>query len=629
MIVGFAVANERITENLVRDTLRVLGYGTVSNETIVEEQKSQIAEVNKMLRGASKTGGKGMGAPEFIVSSFSAPDFLIIFECKALTKQHESPMRNRPVEFAVDGVLHYAKALSKSFNVIAVAASGQNESELKISNFLWPKGSVEYKSLTNEHGVEINSIIPFDDYIKHGSFDPIVSRNRHEDLMAFSRELHEFMRDHAKLTESEKPLLVSGTLIALKNTPFAKSFGDYGPEALQRQWMHVIKEEIEKADIPNSKKNSMTQPYSSISVHPELGKPTKKYPKGVMHELIKMLNEKVWPFVSVYHDFDVVGQFYGEFLKYTGGDKKALGIVLTPRHITELFALIANVQVDTKVLDICTGTGGFLISAMQQMMKGAYTDAQRNHIKQNCLVGVEQQPSMYALAASNMILRGDGKANLYQGNCFDSAITNAVKAHECSVGMINPPYAQSDESLHELQFVKHMLDNLKDGGIGIAIVPMSCAISPNTKRDELLAHHTLEAVMSMPDELFYPVGVITCIMVFSAGTSHAKSGKKTWFGYWKDDGFTKTKHKGRIDINELWLSIRDRWIEQYRNKEVHPGQSVSEYVTAADEWCAEAYMETDYSKITVADFESTVKNYAIFQLLGSALSNKEEDSADD
>lgn len=629
MIVGFAVANERITENLVRDTLRVLGYGTVSNETIVEEQKSQIAEVNKMLRGASKTGGKGMGAPEFIVSSYSAPDFLIIFECKALTKQHESPMRNRPVEFAVDGVLHYAKALSKSFNVIAVAASGQNESELKISNFLWPKGSVEYKSLTNEHGVEINSIIPFDDYIKHGSFDPIVSRNRHEDLMAFSRELHEFMRDHAKLTESEKPLLVSGTLIALKNTPFAKSFGDYGPEALQRQWMHVIKEEIEKADIPNSKKNSMTQPYSSISVHPELGKPTKKYPKGVMHELIKMLNEKVWPFVSVYHDFDVVGQFYGEFLKYTGGDKKALGIVLTPRHITELFALIANVQVDTKVLDICTGTGGFLISAMQQMMKGAYTDAQRNHIKQNCLVGVEQQPSMYALAASNMILRGDGKANLYQGNCFDSAITNAVKAHECSVGMINPPYAQSDESLHELQFVKHMLDNLKDGGIGIAIVPMSCAISPNTKRDELLAHHTLEAVMSMPDELFYPVGVITCIMVFSAGTSHAKSGKKTWFGYWKDDGFTKTKHKGRIDINESWPSIRDRWIEQYRNKEVHPGQSVSEYVTAADEWCAEAYMETDYSKITVADFESTVKNYAIFQLLGSALSNKEEDSADD
>ena len=623
------MANERITENLVRDTLRDLGYGVVGSETIVEEQKSQIAEVNKLLRGASKAGGPGMGAPEFIISSASAPDFLIIFECKALAKHHESVSRDRPVDFAVDGALLYAKALSKSFNVIAVAASGQSRSGLKISNFLWPKGAPEYKDLTNQHGVEIDAIIPFEDYIRHGSFDPVVARNRHEDLMAFSRELHEFMRDHAKLTESEKPLLVSGTLIALKNTPFAKSFGDYGPDALLRQWMHVIKEEIERAEIPNSKKNSMTQPYSSISVHPELGKPTKKYPKGVMHELIKMLNEKVWPFVSVYHDFDVVGQFYGEFLKYTGGDKKALGIVLTPRHITELFALIANVRVDTKVLDICTGTGGFLISAMQQMMRGAYTDAERNHIKQNCLVGVEQQPSMYALGASNMILRGDGKANLYQGNCFDSAISAAVKAHKCTVGMINPPYAQSDESLHELQFVKHMLDSLQPGSVGIAIVPMSCAISPNGKRDELLAHHTLEAVMSMPDELFYPVGVITCIMVFSAGVSHAKSGKKTWFGYWKDDGFIKTKHKGRVDIDERWPSIRDRWVEQYRNREVYPGQSVSEYVTASDEWCAEAYMETDYSKITAANFESTVKNYAIFQLLGSGLSSEEGEIGDD
>jgi hypothetical protein len=85
--------------------------------------------------------------------------------------------------------------------------------------------------------------------------------------------------------------------------------------------------------------------------------------------LIHRLNEKVWPFISVYHDFDVVGQFYGEFLKYTGGDKKALGIVLTPRHVTELFALLANVTTNSRVLDICAGTGGFLISAMVTVNK--------------------------------------------------------------------------------------------------------------------------------------------------------------------------------------------------------------------------------------------------------------------
>lgn len=549
------MANERITENLVRDNLRSLGYGSAESDTVVEEQKSQIAEVTRLLKGASKTGKGGHGAPEFIISSPSSPDFLIVVECKASTKQHESPGRDKPIEFAVDGALNYAKALSRSFNVIAIAASGQTKSTLKISTFLYPKLSSIYKLLTNESKKEINELIPFDDFIRHGSFDPAVAQNRHDDLMAFSADLHAFMRDHAKLTESEKPLMVSGTLIALRNAPFAKSFGEYSPADLQKQWMHVIKEEIEKADIPRAKKANMTQPYSSIAVHPELGKPTPKYPKGVLYELIKMLNNKVWPFISVYHDFDVVGQFYGEFLKYTGGDKKALGIVLTPRHVTELFAHIANVKKDSKVLDICTGTGGFLISAMQLMMRQTLTDAEREHVRKHCLVGVEQQPNMYALAASNMILRGDGKANLYQGSCFDDGISEAVKEHACNIGMLNPPYSQSDQGLHELAFVKQMLDCLTPGATGIAIVPMSCAIVPHVLKEELLTHHTLEAVMSMPDELFTPVGVITCVMVFTAHVPHRDSAKKTWFGYWKIDGYIKTKQRGRADVHGRWSDI--------------------------------------------------------------------------
>ncbi len=605
--------NERITENLVRDILRDLKYYD-NPDTVVEEQKSQIEEVKRLLKGASKTGKGGVGAPEFIISTSETPDFIILFECKADTSKHESPNLDKPVDFAVDGALHYAKAISKSYNVIAVAVSGQTKASLKISNFIFPKGATHHKELVNKAGTKIQSIVSFEDYIEHGTFDPDVARKRHDDLMEFSRELHNFMRDHAKLTESEKPLLVSGTLIALKNKAFAKSYDAYKPEELQREWMRVIKEEFKKAEIPNSKEYSMTQPYSSIAVHPNLGKAQKKFPKGVLFELIKMLNEKVWPFISVYHDFDVVGQFYGEFLKYTGGDKKALGIVLTPRHTTELFSLIANVQKDSKVLDICAGTGGFLISAMHQMFKKAETKEDKEKIKKEGLIGVENQPQMYALAASNMILRGDGKANLHQGSCFDEAITKEVKKHKCTVGVLNPPYSQSDEDLHELVFVKHMLDCLDKNGIGIAIVPMSCAISPHPKREELLKFHTLDAVMSMPTDLFYPVGTVPCIMVFKAHIPHETSNKKTWFGYWKDDGFIKTKHKGRIDQYNKWEAIRDHWVETYRNREDIPGECIKQYVTAQDEWCAEAYMETDYSQLTKDIFEETVKNYMLFKL---------------
>ena len=606
--------NERITENLVRDILRNLNYYD-NNDTIVEEQKSQSEEVKKLLKGASKTGKGGVGAPEFIITTSETPDFLVVFECKADTTKHQSSNLDKPIDFAVDGVLHYSKQLSKSYNVIAVAVSGQTKSSLKISVYIHPKGLKEPKILTNRSGKSISQILSLKDFIEHGTFDPDVAKKRHDDLMAFSRELHDFMRDHAKLTESEKPLLVSGTLIALKNKAFAKSFDEHTPTALQKEWMRVIKEEFTKAEIPHSKEYSMTQPYSSIAVHPELGKPTKKYPRSVLFELIKMLNEKVWPFISVYHDFDVVGQFYGEFLKYTGGDKKALGIVLTPRHITDLFSYIANVNQKSKVLDICAGTGGFLISAMHNMLKKAVSKEEQDNIKTNGLIGVEQQPSMYALGASNMILRGDGKANLHQGSCFDVGIVGAIKKHDCDIGMLNPPFAQGDADLHELVFIKQMLSCLQKGGIGVAIVPMSCAITPHPLREEILENHTLDAVMSMPDDLFYPVGVVTCIMVFKAKIPHAETNVKTWFGYWKNDGFIKTKMFGRVDFQNRWTDIKSTWIDTYRNREDIAGFCRKQEVTHQDEWCAEAYMQTDYSKISSEDFENTVKSFLVFKLM--------------
>ncbi len=610
------MANERITENLVRDQLREHGY--YKDGVTVEEQISQIEGVKRLLKSAGKKDNGGRGAPEFIISTTAAPDFLIVIECKATTRQHESANRDRPADFAVDGVLHYSSVLSKLFNIVAIAVSGQTTAGLKISCFLHARGQ-QAQPLTNKDGVEIKRLIPLDDFIEHASFDPEVTKNRTDDLMAFSRELHDFMRDHAKLTESEKPLLVSGTLIALRNQSFAKSFSDFKPDKLQSRWHQIIKEEFEEADIPKAKKLTMSQPYSSIAVHPELGKPTKAFPKGVLHELISRLHQKVWPFVSIYHDFDIVGQFYGEFLKYTGGDKKALGIVLTPRHIAELFALVASLKKDSRVLDLCCGTAGFLISSMVRMMRLAQTENEKKHIKKECLIGVEQQPNMFALAASNMILRGDGKANLHQGSCFDEAILRAVKAHSCNVGMINPPYAQKDEESRELVFVKTLLDCLTIGGTGVAIVPMSCAISPSSHRIELLQNHTLEAVMSMPDDLFYPVGTITCIMVFTAHRPHEESNRKTWFGYWKSDGFAKTKHKGRIDQNAKWAAIRDSWMEAFHNREDVPGLSVKRKVTAEDEWCAEAYMDTDYSTISQVDFETTIKNYILFKTLNTSI----------
>jgi hypothetical protein len=81
------------------------------------------------------------------------------------------------------------------------------------------------------------------------------------------------------------------------------------------------------------------------------------------------------------------------------------------------------------------------------------------NIKRNNLVGIEQMPHMYTIACTNMILRGDGKSNLYQGSCFDEAIFDAVKELKPTVGLINPPYAQGNGK-EELVFVNNMLNLL-------------------------------------------------------------------------------------------------------------------------------------------------------------------------
>ncbi|MFA6598807.1 MAG: N-6 DNA methylase [Ignavibacteriaceae bacterium] len=604
--------NEKKTENIVRDKLNSLGYKR-DKKILNEEQIIQNPAIKKLLR--SKTGGEGIGKPEFVITHSDYSDFMIVIECKANQKYHESIVRDQYKDYAVDGVLNYASYLSKSYNVIAVAVSGENKNDILISSFLWIKGAGKYVDLLTLDNKPITEIVTFKNYVDLALRDPKLEKIQYDELLSFSKELHNYMRDYAKLSETEKPLLVSGILIGLLNNAFSLTYPKYKQKTeLAKKLLTAIEDVIEEAEIPMGKKKSMLQPYSFIVFHPELSKIDTDTNQTPLSRLISDIDEHVKPFITVYNDFDVIGQFYGEFLRYTGGDKKGLGIVLTPKHVTEIFAKIATLTAKSIVLDTCAGTAGFLISAMSEMLKKAQTESEKKRIRKNGLYGVEQQPNMYAMGCANMILRGDGKANFYQGSCFDPDITKGIK-NKADVGMLNPPYSQKGKGLEELNYVFHLLNCLKKDGVGIAVVPMSCAIQTNPLREKILKYHRLDAVMSLPDEIFYPIGVVTCIMVFTAHIPHQQNlYHKTWFGYWKDDGFIKTKTKGRID-NGNWAEIEKRWLDSYHTKKEIAGLSVLRKVTAKDEWCAEAYMETDYSKLTTEDFLKCIKEYVLFNEL--------------
>jgi hypothetical protein len=77
----------------------------------------------------------------------------------------------------------------------------------------------------------------------------------------------------------------------------------------------------------------------------------------------------------------------------------------------------------------------------------------------------------------------------------------------------------------------------------------------------------------------------------------------------------KTKNRGRIDARGKWEGIKIRWLNSYRNREVVDGLSLMREVNADEEWCAEAYMEIDYSTLTQDQFEKEVKRFVLYNLM--------------
>jgi len=595
------MANERKTEKIVRSHFEKF------NDIIhIEEQASDNAKIDKLLKTASKKGS-GKGKPEFLITYNRNADLLIVIECKAETTKHESANRDKFSEFAVDGALLYASYLSKDFDVLAIAVSGETKQQLRVSHFLHLKNERKATEIFSD------KLLSAQDYIDGYLKSPEKFRQDYNTLLEFTKKLNEKLHTY-KILESQRSLLISCILIALEDDAFKTSYTKKTtPKSLADFLTKTVSEKLEEANISGKKLENLNIQFGFIKTDTSLSTKDK-----VLKELIDEIDENINQFIKTHEYFDVLGQLYIEFLRYANSDK-GLGIVLTPPHITELFSELAQVNKNSIAFDNCTGTGGFLISAMKKMIEDAKGDTERIlNIKAKQLIGVEYQAHIFALAVSNMYIHQDGKTNIINGSCFEEDIIKEVKAKKPTVGFLNPPYKGDKKTdTDEFEFILNNLECLVDGGTCIAIVPMQTALATSGKvlefKKQLLAKHTLEAVLSMPDELFFnsKVGVVSCIMIFTAHKPHDKN-VETYFGYYKNDGFEKRKNIGRTDVNGKWESIKEKWVNYYKRRKEEPGFSVKRFVTAEMEWCAESYLETDYSTIVDADFEDTILNYVTF-----------------
>lgn len=161
-------------------------------------------------------------------------------------------------------------------------------------------------------------------------------------------------------------------------------------------------------NIPKGKRTALKKFYNALLAKDELLRAPKGENKDfmdgdtVLSRCIYSLYENVIEILEHYTGVDVMGEFYTTFLRFTKGNAKEKGIVLTPKHITELFCDIAEyysdtkMTEDTKILDICCGTGAFLISALQRIknnisvQKINETEKTQKYVKaqSNSLIGV-------------------------------------------------------------------------------------------------------------------------------------------------------------------------------------------------------------------------------------------------
>jgi type I restriction enzyme M protein len=601
--------NERKTENIVREHFKKF------DNLIIEEQKSDNPKINKLLKTASKKGTK-QGYPDFIISFKNNPDFLIVIETKADIKKHKSKNLDKYDEYAVDGANLYASFLSKEYDVLAIGASGENEKELKVSHYLFLKNSHKPIPIFGD------KLLTAEDYLKGYLQNEEKFKQDYEKLLEFTKKLNEKFHSE-KILESQRSLLLSAILISLENKAFKKAYKEYDiPKELAEYLFNTTINELKKSNLDSEKIEILSTQFAFIKTDTSL---TKK--ENVLKNFIEEIDKNINTFLKTHKYYDVLGQMYIEFLRYANADK-GLGIVLTPPHITELFTELAQVNKNSIVYDNCTGTGGFLISAMKKMIEDAKGDNQKiKEIKKNQLLGVEYQAHIYALAVSNMYIHGDGKTSIELGDCFNEEIIKKVKNKKPNIGFLNPPYkADKKKDKDELEFVLNNLECLSEGGICIAIVPMQCALATKGKtyelKEKLLKNHTLEAVLSMPDELFFnsKVSVNTCVMIFTAHKPHPPQ-KEVFFGYYKNDGFVKRKNLGRVDYYNKWPEIKKEWVEYFINKKEKDGLSITKKITAKDEWVAEAYMKTDYSNLKEEDFEETLHSYLTFLFSSKILKN--------
>jgi len=568
--------------------------------------------------------------------------------------------------FAVNGAIHYAQCaiMSKKYTeAIAIGISGNNTGNVTIKvYYVFGATDETYKLVESYTTLDfLESKKSFEEFYKAAT---LTEDEKHKilidsqaKLQEYAKKLNKLMHNHA-ITAPQRVLYVSGMLLAMQDLADIKK--GLVPDDLkginldnQRDGdtiVNQIENYLTLKQIPQDKKNLMMASFR------EINKDTDRDKKIELDTIIGKLlpdtasvNKQIFTYIyeniflsidSMSGHLDIMGEMYSEFLKYALGDGKEIGIVLTPPYVTKMMTQILEVDENSKVMDLATGSAGFLISSMELMIGYAeqkYGKRTRKaldkieHIKKHQLLGVELDAQMFTLASTNMILRGDGSSNIRKGSSFKEP-AELYKAFNADKLLLNPPFSFKENGM---PFILFGLANMQIGGKAAIIIQDSAGSGRGIDSCKaILNQNQLLASIKMPIDLFQPMaGVQTSIYVVEhTGKLHDYK-KQVKFIDFRNDGYKRTK-RGIIEIDNPVQRYNDI-IEIYKNGTTanvsdtlwNMKQTVvmSVITNKGNDWNYELYQKND-AKPTLQDFKKTVGDYLAWEVSNILKQQNENES---
>lgn len=568
-------------DDFVKEEFTKLGL-TKGNE--YDEKSSMSQFMKEALKGAAKTRSKkNFGIPDFHLEKYRIP---VVIENKLGNKYHIAAnksgikMDEKSVrDYAVNGAVHYAQNMiaSKRYDeVVAIGISGDDISNIKISTYyvfsanIEPKYMKDYASLSFLQNKDSFEAFYEDATVTEDEKHRILIQTR-EELLHHAKYLNKMM-NHYNIGVEQRVVYVSGMLLSMQDIEDEnKNPTDYGlvPEDLKgiqtdekRDGIIIInqlKGYLNQKKIPNDKKKIMIESFK-MAIALDAARDQKVPLDNTVAKLIDgeaSITKQI--FVYLYENIytginlsggalDIMAEMYSTFLKYALSDGAQLGKVLTPPYITSLMAKILDINKDSKVMDLATGSAAFLVAAMDLMIE----DANRSYgkgtekakeaisrIKHQQLLGIEVDAKMYTLAVSNMLLRGDGSTHIEKADTF----TTPEKIYEdfkADALLLNPPFSYIDNGL---PFFEFGLNHMEKGKKAAVIIQDSVGAGKSVgTTTNILKRHKMLASIKMPADLFMPNATVqTSIYVFEAGIPHDYEYDVVKFIDFRNDGYKRTE----------------------------------------------------------------------------------------